>query len=491
MGPRTWARMKYSKDPLVERSLKYSVRDGMACSAMAGAGETYLSAFALFLKASPSQVALLATLPALLGSLGQFLAAWLTRRTRRRQGLILAGAGLQGMMWLPILALPLLVPELAVPLLLVCVTLYHFCGHLAAPLWMSLMGDLVPERRRGRFFGCRTRFTTISSFAALVAAGLILHGFDGAGATLWGFVAIFSFAWIARMVSVYYLGRMHEPERAPAARERALDGDWLSSVKGSGALWFSAYAVLMQSSVGISGPFFSVYMLRELELSYLQFMVATGTAVLVQILTLNTWGRIGDVFGNKLILRLTSFSVPLLPALWLVSDRFWWLMVVQVLSGVSWAGFSLSSGNLLYELVPSAQRATYAAFHNVLTAAGVFLGGMLGAALLQVLPAQTALFSLSGAATPLLSVFLISALARFTAAGLLLRKVQELRKPRRSLSPSAFVFRLARFNAFVGLTYEFVGAFRRPETPPVIDSAEAVLPPTLTAAPECSPDPRP
>jgi hypothetical protein len=51
---------------------------------MMGIGETYLSAFALFLKASTPQIGLLASLPPLLGSLAQLLSAWL--RSRYRHG---------------------------------------------------------------------------------------------------------------------------------------------------------------------------------------------------------------------------------------------------------------------------------------------------------------------------------------------------------------------------------------------------------------------
>lgn len=45
------------KDPLVSQSLRHSVRDGVAFSVMQGGGETYLSAFALFLRASTQQIA--------------------------------------------------------------------------------------------------------------------------------------------------------------------------------------------------------------------------------------------------------------------------------------------------------------------------------------------------------------------------------------------------------------------------------------------------
>jgi len=47
------------------------MKDAAAYAVMMGIGETYLSAFALFLKGSTPQIGLLASLPPLLGSLAQ------------------------------------------------------------------------------------------------------------------------------------------------------------------------------------------------------------------------------------------------------------------------------------------------------------------------------------------------------------------------------------------------------------------------------------
>ena len=85
-----------------EVSLQHSIKDAAAYAVMMGIGETYLSAFALFLKASTPQIGLLASLPPLLGSLAQIVSAWLGRLAGRRKPIILAGAGLQALAWLPI-----------------------------------------------------------------------------------------------------------------------------------------------------------------------------------------------------------------------------------------------------------------------------------------------------------------------------------------------------------------------------------------------------
>jgi MFS family permease len=200
-----------------------------------------------------------------------------------------------------------------------------------------------------------------------------------------------------------------------------------------------------------------VYMLRDLSLSYFEFTVLTGTSVFVQFLMLTTWGRIADVYGNRLILIVTSISLPIVPSLWLLSDDFWALLLFQALSGLSWSGFTLSAGNLLYELVPQTRRAAYVAFHNVGTAAGVFAGAMLGALLEVVLPPRAVLIGESATLSNLLYLFIISGVARAVIATLLARRVRELRKPRRALSAPALVLRVTGLNAMVGFIYDFIG----------------------------------
>ena len=123
---------QFSKDPSVDRALRHSVRDGMGYSVQVGAGETYFSAFALFLNATAPQVALISTLPPLLGSSAQIFSAWLGNYVGRRR-LVLLGCALQALLWLPILLVPLLFRQYAVGGLLVLLALYQGANNLAAP----------------------------------------------------------------------------------------------------------------------------------------------------------------------------------------------------------------------------------------------------------------------------------------------------------------------------------------------------------------------
>jgi MFS family permease len=446
---------QFSKDPLVDRSLRHSIRDGVAYSVQVGAGETYFSAFALFLRATAPQVALLTTLPPLLGSFAQILSAWLGRYTGRKR-LVLAGCIVQTLLWLPILLVPALFGQEVIVALLLLLTVYHSANNVTAPQWTSIMRDLVSDRRRGRYFGHRTRLTTVTTLVSLALGGLVLHAFDTTGRAYSGFAVIFSVALVARAISLYHLTFLHEPVSSTPAPDMHIS-HWWQSLKSSGAIGFSSYFALMNTAVGVAAPFFAVYMLRDLGLSYFEFMLLTGTSVFAQFLSLGTWGRIADVYGNRLILVVTSIALPIVPVLWLVADDFRYLMLIQGVSGLSWSGFSLGAGNLLYELVPRTRRAAYVAFHNVGTAAGVFTGAMIGASLVLVLPSTGVLLGASGVESNLLYLFALSGIARAIIAALLARRVREIRKPRREMTAPTLVMRITGFSAMLVLLYDFIG----------------------------------
>ena len=86
------------------------------------------------------------------------------------------------------------------------------------------------------------------------------------------------------------------------------------------------------------------------------------------VLSMLIFSRLGDLYGVRIILLLTSFSmVPLFVAL-LVIKEFEWLLVLIFLVGFDFGGLSIMSMLFLQEIVPKHMRAYY------LTVSGVWEG---------------------------------------------------------------------------------------------------------------------
>ena len=247
---------------------------------------------------------------------------------------------------------------------------------------------------------------------------------------------------------------MYDPPGHVAAMEIPFHTATFKSLKSSQFIRYSVFFALVQFSVYIASPFFAVYLLRDLHFSYLQFMACSASTVMFQFIALQRWGRISDIFGNRIILKICGLLIPLLPFFWLLSGNFYYLLVVQAFGGFIWAGFSLSASNSLYDLIPQKKRATYMAIHNVLCSTGLFFGAMLGGWLGTITSDHYNLFGYEITLTSALyNIFILSFLLRLITMLVFIPRLQEKRKVRR-VPIRNLIFRIIAFNPLSGLRFE-------------------------------------
>jgi MFS family permease len=402
----------------VRASLRSSFKDGIFAAFMAGAVDSYATPAALFLGATILQVGLVTALPNLLAALSQFFSVriiyWVGGRVKLLVRLVFSQASLI----LCIALLPMLEIANRVELLLIFLVLAAICGGLAGPAWGSLMCDFVPAKKRCQYFGWRSRSVGAVSVGSIVASGLLLNFFQEISYGT-GFCIIFSCAAAARYISAYFLSRMDEPphKKDPASDftfmmflRRFRESNFLKFVVFSGCLTFATF---------LAAPFFAVFMLRDLQLSYVTYMALQVSASLAALVALPLWGKHADWVGNVRVLRLSSFLAALIPMFWLFSHNAAYLMLVQMFSGFAWSGVTLSAGNFIYDAVTPQKRVRCIAYFNVINGVALFLGSSLGGYLATSLPPLLGY--------RLLGLFALSCLCRLTFYLLLSRSFREVR----------------------------------------------------------------
>jgi MFS family permease len=446
------------------KSLQLAIRDGVFFSLMTGFGESYFGAFAIFLKATNPQIALIASLPQLLGAFFQFVSVRLLNLLKSRKTIILSGVIGQAMTWLLVLSIPFLFHEQSIPWLTGAVVAYFVLGSFANPAWNSLMGDLVDSNRRGEYFGKRNRFMSVAAFSSLCLAGMILHRMEQAGKVALGFAAVFSIAMVARLISASYISRMKEPTYVPRAEDQFSLWQFIRDGRKTNFGRFVAYTAFIHFSVHISGPFIAPYLLRDLKFSYLEFMFTSAATVFAQFLTLHMWGRLGDQFGNKKVLTLTGLLLPTLPLCWLLTTNFYLIMAIQMFGGLVWAGFALSMGNFVFDTVSPPKRAQCIAIYNSANAIGIFCGALVGGFLGGRLPNQ---IEFGGVQIALVSniqlLFLFSAFSRLAVSMTFLPKIREVREVP-PLGAKDFFISIAQMRPMSGLKFNLftLGWERKP-----------------------------
>ena len=402
----------------VRESLRSSFKDGIFAAFMAGVTDYYAAPAALFLGATVQQVGLVIALPNLLSSLSQFFSVkviyWVGGRVKLLVRLVFSQASL--IVCIAMLSL-LDIPH-RVELLLMFLILAAVCGGLAGPAWGSLMSDYVPASKRGRYFGWRNRTVGAVTVGSIITSGLLLNFFQELSYGT-GFCIIFSLAAAARYVSAYFISRMDEPphKKDPASDftfvmflRRFRESNFLKFVVFSGCLTFGTY---------LAAPFFAVFMLRDLQLSYVTYMALQVCSSLAALIALPLWGKHADLVGNVRVLRLSSFLAALIPMFWLFSHKPAYLMLVQMFAGFSWSGVTLSAGNFIYDAVTPQKRVRCIAYFNVINGVALFLGSSLGGYLAARLPP---LFGY-----PLLGLFALSCFCRVCFYLLLSRSFREVR----------------------------------------------------------------
>ncbi len=414
---------------LLERSRRAGVREAGLSAAALGGGENYLSAFALLLHATPVQIGLLSALPQLIGAWTQILSVKLLHSIQHRRAIGMASLTGQAILWLPILILPLAAPTQAPWLLIGAAVLYFLFGHFGAPAWASLLTDLIRDDQRGTYFAHRATVSAVVNFVAMCAAGLVLHLATSWNAAWAGFALIFLGAAAAKAVAARALGRIDD-SAAFATREAELRlWDFLRHERHSDFLRFLLFSGVMHACVLISGPFFVIYMLRDLQLSYLEYMVWMAAALLGQFLSLKPWGRISDRYGNKKVLIVTGLLVPFLPMLYLAGTHLTFLVLVNFFGGLVWAGLSLGLQNYVFDAVRAEDRAKGVALWNTINAIGWFAGSMAGSWLAIVVPGELHVWGLTLApASNLPIVFFLSGLLRLITSLALLGTFGEPRQ---------------------------------------------------------------
>jgi MFS family permease len=392
----------------LRRNLSSSIVDAGSFSVMVGCGETYFSAFALALGLSQVSSGLLATLPLLVGSLLQLAAPFLLRRVGSYRRWVVMCVLCQAATFAALIALAL---ERRIPavLLFVAAAVYWGTGLGTGPAWNTWIGTLVPVGIRARFFAWRTRTVQAGTLLGFVLGGLALQYGAGSDAALITFAGLFAVAGVCRLISGLALARQTEP-KPPGDDERHVSLREFASRFGRLDGRFLLYLMAVQAAVQISGPFFTPYMLKQLQLSYASYMVLVASAFGAKMLALPWLGHLAHCYGPRRLIVWGSLGIIPLASGWLVSDNYAWLVFLQAVGGVSWAAYELAWFLLFFEMLPREERTSVLTTFNFGHSLASVVGSLVGGAVLLSLGEHRHVYLGLFAASTLLRVVVVAKL---------------------------------------------------------------------------------
>ena len=240
----------------------------------------------------------------------------------------------------------------------------------------------------GSFFGKRMAISTAAGAAMALLAGVGLEiGKRYVPNQFVPYSLLFLTGGIFGLAAVFFLSQVPEPrveKHVPQDMSEALgqpfrDLNFRRIIIFMGILFFG---------INLSGPFYAVYMLRQLKLS---MALLIGLGVLSQmmgVMSCRIWGRTADNFSNKSVLIVSGYmyiiGVLLWPCLLLSESNFFMiplLVVVHTLTGISAAGVNLCTANIALKAAPHGKATAFLATNTIVdgaaSAASPILGGII------------------------------------------------------------------------------------------------------------------
>ncbi|PTL80904.1 MFS transporter [Vitiosangium sp. GDMCC 1.1324] len=413
----------------LRHSLKASVSEGIVAEVFtACAGATVLTGWALALKLGPFLVGVMTALP-FFAQFVQFPAAWLTSTFGHRR-VALVAVCLSRQVMLPLCVLPWLPLTLVGQqrLLVAVAAVSAVLGVIGNNAWVAWMGELVPESIRGRFFGRRTALCTLGSTVTSLVAGVVMDKLRPPEGVGLGLPLLAGIACVAGVVTTLLMARQHDP--APDKEKAALDFRVaLLPLRDERARRVLVYQVAWNAAVGVSAPFFSFHMLKNLKMSFLVMALYLAAVAGMRMIAAPVWGKLIDRVGAQPVLLACSLGIGVIPSIWLfpTATFLWPLLLDVVMAGVLWGGHGLAIFALPLSVAPRRGRPFYLAAFSTAGGLAYAAASALGGGLASLLPTE---FTLGGHLWVNLHVlFALSAVARVAAAFLALRIVEPDAKP--------------------------------------------------------------
>jgi hypothetical protein len=364
--------------------------EGALYGIMAGCAESFALYYAVKRNFSIGQIALLTTLPVVLGSITQMCVPFfVTGKTK-------LSYALKTSFFVQILGLALLVynTELDLPYayyaLLAALSLYWMGGLTANPLWLDWVSGHVPPSLMGRYLAKRNAFIAFITLGAYISTAYVLN-YEGG---IHSFVYVFAAALIARSLGLFSHWRI-EKRKALFVQKVAKE------VKPEGlpmkkAVYISVFgSFLFRSMVFVASPFFLPYMVNELKLSILEYSFLTALPFIGRFLFLSGWGRASTNMRLFLGLELACFGLAIAPISWILSSgNFTYIAISQILTGLLWGGYELSPVLIIQKYWPGSTL-NMLGFHLALSNLGSVLGSLLGAQYLKTTESYHDLFGFS------------------------------------------------------------------------------------------------
>lgn len=367
---------------IMKQNMKASINDSIFYSVMVGTGEIFFSTLISFLNIKNTWAGILTVIPLVIGAFLQLASPVLLKRVGSFKKWVIGSVIIQGLSFIPLMILAVKGKAEIWHVFLVT-SIYWASGMSAGNAWNVWISKIIPFHIRRKFFAIRSQLSQLFVLLALVLSGIALEWGKEHQLTAYIFVCLFSIALIFRLMSAYQLSKQSEME----VPEHFINFIGLREFF-NGLMHFKEYSVILfmllfQLAVSVSSPFFTPFMLNQVNLSYQDYMFLIASAFISKSLACSLLGTKLRRFDHQKLLLFSIVGIIPLPFLWTMTQELYLLCFFQIISGFFWAIYEQTCFLLNMEMIPDGKRSAVLATYNIFCHSFTMIGTLFGVMILK------------------------------------------------------------------------------------------------------------
>lgn len=391
-----------------------------------------MTAFALTLGANEGQIGILASARRLAG-FSQLLTNHLLERIGGKRRLCYCVYGTSRTVRLLIAFLPsiplALISHNAIWWLIFMMFVIGCANSMGMVLKKTWLSELTPPDIRGRYFGLRNVFIDAFAMAAAYLGSRYVDHWKAVGRGMFGFQTIFAISALLGSLSLIAIAMTPEAPSKPKKQNlKALLSSFQTPFRDRPFVAWTAFRGSYAFAMSFAAPFFSVYLLKQLQLPLATVAIYGAIGEIASILLSRFWGAMADRYGNKRILAIACAAGSIFPALWIFATggdtlrAKMWLGFVHCARGFNSARCITTLSMALW-LSPEESRPMYLACESTVWQLAAAVSPFLGGWIIGLIAGRQAEISILGWHHTLCAIhvlFLISAVLRGAASLILI-----------------------------------------------------------------------
>mgnify|MGYP000850524399 CR=1 FL=1 len=361
-------------DKAYERSRFFAIIESISARIIFGfTTGAFLAGYLKYIGADDKLCGQISALTVLAGVI-QFFSPLVLEKLNRRKAVVVLFSAIHRFMLVLLVFVPLL-PMSMTGRLYITAALYfvsHLMVNAVMPAATTLLISIVPQKMRGRYFAIREAYLIFGSSVLNIIMGKVLDVFKMQDKPYEGYLVMYAVAFAAMILNLVSYIKIKEPPKNVPSKKINFKMLFSLPLKEKRFTKIIVLFFLWGLSLNFASPFFSVYMVSKLELSYTFIMISGFLNSLSYVISTRFWGKVADRFSFTYSAMLSIGLLGITHACWFFVSPgsillYPVIVLLHILAGIAWGGAGISLFNVPYEYTPEEGKTVYLGFNAALS----------------------------------------------------------------------------------------------------------------------------